>query len=68
MATLGQAHRFPTIIPSSWPTPRPFVGVVFFGWDLLSIMFLYWMQTAVVTFYSLLKVVKVGRPSSSSCR
>jgi len=60
MATLGQAHRFPTIIPLIVANAAPIVGVVFFGWDLLSIMFLYWMQTAVVTFYSLLKVVKVG--------
>jgi Family of unknown function (DUF6498) len=60
MATLGQAHRFPTVIPLIAANAAPIVGVLFFGWDLLSIMFLYWMETAVVTFYSLLKVVKVG--------
>ncbi len=60
MATLGQAHRFPTVIPLIAANAAPIVGVLFFGWDLLSIMFLYWMETAVVTFYGLLKVVKVG--------
>ena len=60
MATLGQAHRFPTVIPLIAANAAPIVGVLFFGWDLLSIMFLYWMETAVVTFYRLLKVVKVG--------
>src|SRR5213594_521736 len=56
MATLRQAHRFPTVIPLI----MAIAGVLFFGWDLLSIMFLYWMETAVVAFYSLLKAVKVG--------
>jgi len=60
MATLGQAHRFPTIGPLIVANSAPIVGVLFFGWDLLSIMFLYWMETAVVAFYSILKVVKVG--------
>jgi len=60
MATLGQAHRFPTVIPLIMANAAPIVGVLFFGWDLLSIMFLYWMETAVVAFYSLLKAVKVG--------
>jgi Family of unknown function (DUF6498) len=60
MATLAQAHRFPTIIPLIVANSVPIVGVLFFGWDLLSIMFLYWTETAIVAFYSLLKVVKVG--------
>ena len=46
MATLGQAHRFPTVIPLIAANAAPIVGVLFFGWDLLSIMFLYWMETA----------------------
>ena len=45
MATLGQAHRFPTVIPLIAANAAPIVGVLFFGWDLLSIMFLYWMET-----------------------
>jgi len=53
MATLRQAHRFPTVIPLILANAAPIVGVLFFGWDLLSIMFLYWMETAVVAFYRL---------------
>ncbi len=52
MATLGQAHRFPTVIPLIAANAAPIVGVLFFGWDLLSIMFLYWMETAVALFVS----------------
>jgi len=62
VATLAQVHRFPTALPVIIANCVPIVGVLAFGWDLLSIMFVYWLETAVVVFYSVLKVVTVGGP------
>jgi Family of unknown function (DUF6498)/Protein of unknown function (DUF3592) len=62
VATLAQIHRFPTALPVILANCVPIVGVLAFGWDLLSIMFVYWLETAVVVFYSVLKVVTVGGP------
>ena len=62
MATLADAHRYPTAIPVIVANCIPIVGVLAFGWDLRSIMFLYWLETAVVVFYSVLKVLVVGGP------
>ena len=62
MATLADAHRFPTAIAVIVANCVPIVGVLAFGWDLRSIMFVYWLETAVVVFYSVLKVVTVGGP------
>lgn len=62
MATLADAHRFPTAIPVIVANCIPIVGVLAFGWDLRSIMFVYWFETAVIVVYSVLKVVTVGGP------
>ena len=62
MATLADVHRFPTAIPVIVANSVPIIGVLAFGWDLRSIMFVYWLETAVVVFYSALKVVTVGGP------
>jgi Family of unknown function (DUF6498)/Protein of unknown function (DUF3592) len=62
VATLADAHRFPTAIAVIVANCVPIVGVLAFGWDLRSIMFAYWLETAVVVFYSVLKVVTVGGP------
>jgi uncharacterized protein DUF6498 len=41
VATLAQIHRFPTALPVILANCVPIVGVLAFGWDLLSIMFVY---------------------------
>jgi hypothetical protein len=35
----------------------PLLGVLFWGWSLVDILFLYWAETAVIGFYSILKVL-----------
>ncbi|MBU0744172.1 MAG: hypothetical protein KKE11_02220, partial [Gammaproteobacteria bacterium] len=35
----------------------PLVGVLFFGWDLIDVLFLYWAETVIIGFYSLLKIL-----------
>ena len=39
----------------------PLVGVLFFGWDLPTIMVLFWSESAVVGFYTALKMAATGK-------
>ena len=39
----------------------PLVGVLFFGWDLGEIMVLYWVESGVIAFYTVLKIAIVGK-------
>ena len=64
MATLTDVRRYPSSIPIIIANSVPIIGVLAFGWDLRSIMFLYWLETAVVVFYSALKIITVGGPST----
>src|SRR3989338_8518396 len=40
----------------------PALGELFFKWDVLSIIFIYWLETAVIGFYTILKIVYVRGP------
>ena len=42
----------------------PLAGIFFFGWDVFSILILYWMESAVVGFYGVLKLQKASAPST----
>jgi hypothetical protein len=35
----------------------PLAGVVFMGWDVFDLLFLYWMESSIIGFYSALKAV-----------
>lgn len=39
----------------------PLVGVLFFGWNLADLMVLYWVESGVVAFYTVLKITIVAR-------
>jgi hypothetical protein len=39
----------------------PLAGVLFYDWDVASVMVLYWAESAVVGFYTALKIVIVGK-------
>ena len=39
----------------------PLFGIFFFDWNLFDIMFLYWLESAVIGFYSLLKIIQIGK-------
>ena len=38
----------------------PLIGVVAFGWDLFEVMWLYWMENAVIGGYALLRILTSG--------
>src|SRR3989338_5535015 len=35
----------------------PLMGVLFFNWSLFSILILYWVESAVIGFYTILKMI-----------
>ena len=39
----------------------PLAGVLFFGWNLASVIVLFWAESAVIGFYTVLKLAVVGR-------
>lgn len=39
----------------------PLFGVLFFKWDIATIMVLFWAESAVIAFYTVLKMVVVGK-------
>jgi hypothetical protein len=39
----------------------PLAGVLFFGWDLANVMVLFWAESAVIGFYTVLKMLVTGR-------
>jgi hypothetical protein len=39
----------------------PLAGVLFFGWDLASVMVLFWAESGVIAFYTALKMIVVGK-------
>jgi hypothetical protein len=41
----------------------PLVGVVALGWNLAALVFLYWFELGVLTFWALVKALFAGRPS-----
>lgn len=63
-----QAHSEQTVF--SWRSPSalaliaanlvPVVGVVFWQWDIGELMLLFWAESAVIGFYTLLKMARVG--------
>ena len=38
----------------------PLLGVLFLGWDVFSIIILYWMESAVIGFFNILKMQKIN--------
>jgi hypothetical protein len=39
----------------------PLIGVLFFGWDLASVIVLFWAESGVIGFYTVLKMAIVGK-------
>jgi len=39
----------------------PLIGIAFFGWSLFNFLFLYWLESAVIGFYAVLKIIKAAK-------
>jgi len=46
----------------------PLLGVLFFGWSLFSIMFLYWLENGIIGFFNIFKIAGASAPASGSFR
>ncbi len=49
-----------SVIPLVFANAVPLFGVLLFDWSLFHVLFLYWLESAVVGFYNILKLIKVG--------
>lgn len=38
----------------------PLIAVLFFDWNLFQILFLYWLESGIIGFYNILKLIKVS--------
>jgi hypothetical protein len=41
----------------------PILGIVFLNWDLTSLLFLYWAESAVIGFYHVIRIIRSSAPS-----
>ena len=55
-----QAVRSPTAIALIVANLVPLAGVLFFDWSLFTIMFCFWLESAVIGFFNILKLVIVA--------
>ena len=39
----------------------PFIGIAFFDWSLFNFLFLYWLESAVIGFYFILKMIRAAK-------
>lgn len=51
---------YPTLIPLALVNLVPLYGVLVLGWDIFDVFFLFWIETAVIGFYSLCKLIRVA--------
>lgn len=74
VAQIAALKSPPSIVPAAplrWYSPSilalvaanlvPLAGVLFLGWGLGNVMVLFWAESAVIGFYTLLKMVVVGK-------
>jgi len=43
----------------------PLAGVIFLGWNIFSLILLYWLESAVIGFYNIFKIIKVDPKKSA---
>lgn len=46
----------------------PLLGVIFYDWNLFSIMFLYWFENGIIGVFNVLKIARASKPSSGETR
>ena len=51
---------YPSVVSIVAVNLMPLAGVIFYGWDPFSLLFVYWVQTGIIGFFSLLKIKKVA--------
>ncbi len=52
---------YPSIFILILANSVPILGIIFFKWDVFSILFLYWLETIVLGFFNILKMLAIGK-------
>mgnify|MGYP001574478675 FL=1 len=55
---------YPSIISLIIANSIPLIGVLFFDWSLIQILLLYWFESAIIGFYTILKIIKANKTIS----
>jgi hypothetical protein len=53
--------RAPSVVVLILANLVPLVGVMLWGWDLLDLMILYWMETGIIGFYAIIQMAIAAR-------
>ena len=44
----------------------PLIGIIFFKWDIFSVMLLYWLESGVIGFLNVLRMIKINKSMNSA--
>jgi len=64
VATLLFIRKYPSVLVLIATNLAPLLGVFYFEWNVFMILALYWLESAVVGFYTILKLPKAAAPST----
>ena len=64
-SSLASSHRWGTALALVAANLVPLVGVVAFGWDVASLLFVFWLESGVVGFFNVLRMAKAQGPIAS---
>ena len=64
MSNLLSNSRWTTALALVAANLLPLVGVLLFGWDVASLLFLYWLESGVVGFFNVLRMAQAKGPAS----
>ncbi len=52
---------YPSVFILILANSLPLLGILFFSWDVFSILLLYWLETIVIGFFNVLKMLAIGK-------
>ncbi|MCD4760621.1 DUF6498-containing protein [bacterium] len=52
---------YPSVLVLVVVNLMPLAGILFFTWDIFTVMILYWLESAVIGFFNILKMQKVSQ-------
>lgn len=60
MSNLKKTISYPSVIVLIVVNLIPLIGVLFFQWDIFTIIFLYWLESAVIGIFNFFKMIKIN--------
>ena len=59
-----EVYRNPSVRALIAVNAIPLLGVLFFGWDMFTLISIYWLETAVIGFYTLVRIALLSGPAA----